>query len=79
MRKTDPTQQLVDVLSASAMHVVDDRIHLSDHDIYRELQLRQELDNSLIAERQRELNNMFPERTSGALYEPLTENHTFDF
>ena len=79
MKKKNPVETLVNILETSEKNVVNDEWVLSDHDIRRELQLRTELDEVVMAERQRELDQMFPDRTNGALYLKRENTDTFDF
>ncbi len=75
------TQSLVDVLVQN--HQVfegDEPEILSPEFIQRELDNRERIDNEVLSTRQAAINDMFPRRTQGALYEKTTiEFSSFDF
>ena len=80
MTKTK-TQSLVDVLTKNhQVFETDQPLVLSDEYTRKELENREALDRSLRAEMQQSLDEMFPDRVKGPLYEETAiEFTTFDF
>lgn len=80
MRRTNQVETLVNILGSSEKNVVNDEWVLSDEDIKRELEQRTLLDETIMAERQKKLDEWFPDRANGACYiQRDTTNNTFDF
>lgn len=74
------TLEMIKSLEQSKQFLVDDKIVLSDEQVTRELDNRVAIENELAYERQKELDQMFPNRTSGNLYQQLQQpTDTFDF
>ena len=58
---------------------LDTKVVLTDKQIEIEIEDRERIDQITAAERQKELNDMFPNRLNGALYKPQEQTETFDF
>lgn len=79
MPTQNKTQELIASLESSGQFLVDNKIVFTDEQIALELERRQAQDNDLAFDRQRELNQMFPNRTGGKLYAQLETTEIFDF
>ena len=61
------TSKLVDVLIEKNHIYLEDRIIISDEQVERELNFREQLDISMQDERQAAIDELFPKRTTGSL------------
>lgn len=79
MKTDSKLKKLCDAMMRPELFPLDIKVVLTDKQIEIEMEDRVRIDQITAAERQKELNDMFPERINGSLYEPQEQKETFDF